>query len=137
MKSLYITAWAALVPMAASLCSANSLPPEIEGAMEGFCALPSKLLPVLSSVKDKASADAAAEPLYRELSEVYKVCDAMRSIRQLSTEQSALVRARYEMRMRTEWGKLYEQIFRLQREQCYYSTAFNKQFQTLIMMLEQ
>ena len=138
MKSLPIVAWAALVPLAAPLSTAaEQLSPEIEEAMESFCALPAKLLPVLSSVTDKATADAAAEPLYRELSGVYEVCDAMRGIRQLTPEQSALVRKRYEMRMRTEWGKLYEQIFRLQRAQCYYSTAFNKQFQTLSMMLEQ
>ena len=74
MKSLPIVAWAALVPLAAPLSTAaEQLSPEIEEAMESFCALPAKLLPVLSSVTDKATADAAAEPLYRELSGVYEM----------------------------------------------------------------
>lgn len=120
-----------------AVCAADGLSAELAEAMESYCALPGKLLPALSAARDAASADTAADELRKLLPEVYRVCDRVRHIDSLTPEQSRLIRERYEQRMRTEWGKVYEHIFRLQHEQCYYSAAFNEQFQTLIMMLEQ
>lgn len=121
----------------AAICAAEELSAELAESMESYCKLPEKLLPALSAARDTDSADAAAVELRKLLPEVYRVCDRVRRIDRLTPEQSRIIRERYEHRMRAEWGKVYEHIFRLQHEQCYYSAAFNEQFQTLIMMLEQ
>lgn len=125
------------VSLSAAVCAAEALSAELTEAMESYCELPAKLLPALSAARDTDSADAAAVELRKLLPEVYRVCDRVRRIDSLTAEQSRIIRERYEKRMRTEWGKVYEHIFRLQHEQCYYSSAFNDAFQTLIMMLEQ
>ncbi len=131
-----------LIPGVLSLCAvqilhASTLPPEWDTALERYCELPAKLVPVLEQFTDTKTADEAAPKLNALLREVYDVCTALQTIKSLSEAQAADVKARYEKRMREEWGKVFSQIFRLQQAQCFQSSLFNQQFQLLGMMLDQ
>lgn len=121
----------------AAALHASTLPPEWEKAMEDYCALPSKLVPVLEQVTDTKTADQAAPKLHALLKDVYGVCTELQNIKALSKEQATEVKTRYEKQMREEWAKVFKQIFRLQKAQCFQSSLFNQQFQLLVMMLEQ
>mgnify|MGYP003321761260 CR=1 FL=1 len=126
---------AALLPaLAAPVVLA--LPPAVEQAFERYMAIPAALLPVLEKVKDKATADAAAPQLQEALAAVYDARDALKEIKELSEADAAEVKARYEKRMREEWGRLYREIFRLQQAKCYNSEEFFKLFSYMCLMLE-
>ncbi len=114
-----------------------SIPAEIDKAFADYVALPDKLIPIMTGVKDKATADAAAEPMFAELQKVYDTRSALQKITKLPPEVATQLKNKYEKDMRTRWGKVYEQIFRLQKVRCYDSLPFFKQFHTLCMMLEQ
>ena len=126
---------AALLPALAAHV-ALALPPAVEQAFERYMAIPAALLPVLEKVKDKASADAAAPQLQEALAAVYDARDALKDIKELSEADAAEVKARYEKRMREEWGRLYREIFRLQNNRCYDSEQFFKYFSYMTLMLE-
>lgn len=117
------------------VCAAD-LPAALDGAMQRYIALPDALLPVLEAARDKASADRAAEDLQALLPRVYEARQELRDITALSPSEQELVRRRYEMQMRTRWGKVFSHIFRLQRTRCYESVSFFKHFNTLCVMLE-
>lgn len=114
-----------------------ALPTEVKAAFDAYCALPAELLPVLESVQDKATADAAAPKLHAALDKIYTTRDAMQKVQQLTPEQSALVQQQYATRMRQDWGRVYEHIFRLRKVQCYGSIAFVKEFGYMTLMLAQ
>lgn len=114
-----------------------ALPAEVKAAFDAYCALPAELLPVLESVQDKTTADAAAPKLHAALDKIYTTRDAMQKVQQLTPEQSALVQQQYATRMRQDWGRVYEHIFRLRKEQCYGSIAFVKEFGYMTLMLAQ
>ncbi len=118
------------------LVEAQSIPPLVDEAFAGYAGLPAKLVPILAEAQDKASADAAAPRLLEALPAVYDARSALHRIPSLGKEETELVQQKYETRLRQEWGKLFEQIYRLQKAQCYGSIPFFKQFQTLCLMLE-
>ncbi len=114
----------------------NAIPPLVDEAFASYAALPSKLVPVLSKVKDKESADTAAPALFALLPEVYDTRTALHRIGEMGRAETQLVQQKYETQLRREWGKLFEQIYRLQKTQCYGSQELFKQFQILCLMLE-
>ncbi len=121
-----------LVPVIA----AQQLPPLVDEAFAAYAALPAKLVPILAEAKDRESADAAASKLLEALPAVYDARTALHRIPTLGEKETQLVQHKYETRLRSEWGKLFEHIYRLQRAQCYGSIPFLKQFQTMCLMLE-
>lgn len=142
MKSLLNTVLfgAALVLGAVPLSVSAAQPPlpaEVQTAFDAYCALPGKLLPVLESVQDKASADAAAPKLHAALDKIYVTRDAMQKVSALTPAQSAHVQKQYAAKMRQDWGRVYEQIFRLRKAQCYGSIAFVNEFGYMNLMLAQ
>ncbi len=118
------------------LLDAQELPPLVDEAFAGYAALPSTLVPILAEAKDKASADAAAPKLFEALTAVYDARSALHRIPSLGERETQLVQQKYEARLRSEWGKLFEHIYRLQKAKCYGSLPLFKQFQTLCLMLE-
>ncbi len=122
----------ALVP----LVEAQVVSPQVDAAFASYAALPAKLVPVLEQAQSKETADAAAPALQALLPQVYDARSALHAIASLSAEETRQVQQKYEQQLRREWGKLFEQIFRLQKAQCYGSVPFLKQFHTLCLMLE-
>ena len=115
---------------------AASIPPEVDGAMQRYVELADALLPALTVIKDQKTAEENAAGLQDMLSRVYDVRRDLKNIESLDPEVTKAVRAKYETKMRTGWGKVYEHIIRLQRAKCYGSVACLKQFQTLCLFLE-
>ncbi len=121
-----------LVP---GIVQAQAVDAKVDEAFARYAALPAMLIPILKEAVDKESADAAAPKLLEALPAVYDARSSLHNLR-LDEQQTRLVRQKYGERMQREWGKLFEQIYRLQGVACYGSIPFFKQFQTLCMMLE-
>ena len=113
-----------------------AIPVGIDRAFSDFTTLPDELLPVLEGVTDRESAENATEKLNNLLPKVYDARTAMQRITSLSADVKAEVIKKYGKEMQTNWGKVYEQIFRLQQVRCYNSLSFFKQFHALCMMLD-
>lgn len=124
------------VPLSVA-AEAPALPAEVKAAFDAYCALPAELLPVLERVQDKTSADAAAPSLHAALDKIYTTRNAMQKVQELTPEQTELVQQRYAARMRQDWGRVYEHIFRLRKAQCYGSIAFVNEFGYMTLMLAQ
>ncbi len=124
------------VPLSVSAAE-PALPAEVKEAFDAYTTLPAELLPILESVQDKASADAAAPRLHAALDKIYVTRDAMQKVNTLTPEQSALVQKQYASTMRQGWGRVYEQLFRLRKAQCYGSIAFVNEFGYMNLMLAQ
>ena len=128
-----LTAAVALVPAMVQA----AIPTDIDKAFAAYTQLPEQLLPVLQNVKDKESADKSADALNAVLPQLFDLRTELTKITTLSPEVSAEVVRKYSNAMRQNWGKVYEEIFRLQKQRCYNSLSFFKQFQVLCMMLDQ
>lgn len=113
-----------------------AIPAGIDRAFSDFTALPVELLPVLEGVTDRDSAEKATEKLNNLLPKVYDARTAIQRISTLPADVKAEVIKKYGKDMQTNWGKVYEQIFRLQQVRCYNSLSFFKQFHALCMMLD-
>ena len=116
-------------------CAEEPLPPELDAAVARYTALPDTLLPLLQQVKDRASADRAAEPLRLQTVEVLKLGREISGVKSLTPEQQQLICRKYEQAMREKWGKVYGEIFRIQSAHCFRSVEFAKSFQMLSMLL--
>lgn len=127
----------ALCAAPAMHAAAADIPADIDRSFADYVALPDTLVPILESATDKASADAAADKLFAVLPKVYDTRSALQKIPALTPSTAAAVQEKYEREMRTGWGRVYAQIFRLQKVRCYDSVPFFKQFHTLCMMLDQ
>ena len=112
-----------------------AIPADIDRVFRTYTAIPDTLVPVLEKATSRESADSAAPELRVELITLYKNRAELENIQSLSPAVKAEVLKKYEMDMRRSWGKVYEQIFRLQKVQCYGSVNFYREFQTLCMML--
>lgn len=121
---------------AAPLSAQDSLPSHITNLFDSYVKLPDSLVPVLRSVNDKDGATAAAPKLRAELEKLYAIRESLRKVSSLTPRQNELVRNRYEQAMREQWGKVYTEMFRLQREKCYGSAEFTRLYRIMCMMLD-
>ncbi len=126
----------ALALILAPIVEAQAISPQVDTAFSRYAALPSTLLPILTEAQNRETADAAAPALKAALPEVYEARSALHAISSIGKEEVQQVQQKYETQLRQEWGKLFEQIYRLQKNHCYGSLPFFKQFQTLCLMLE-
>ncbi len=125
-----------LVAAPAALAQQAGIPPSVDAAFDRYVRLPDTLVPILESATDKASADAAADALFAALPELYEARSGLEAIAALSPAETAAVEEKYGLAMRRNWGKVFQEIYRLQRARCYESVPLLKQFQTMCMMLE-
>lgn len=121
---------------AAPLAAQEALPSHITNLFDSYVKLPDSLVPVLRSVNDKDGATAAAPKLRAELEKLYDIRESLRKVSSLTPRQNELVRNRYEQAMREQWGKVYTEMFRLQREKCYGSAEFTRLYRIMCMMLD-
>lgn len=121
---------------AAPIVAQEVLPSHITDLFDSYVKLPDTLVPVLRSANDKASATAAAPKLRAELEKLYAIRESLKKVSSLTPQQNELVRNRYEQAMRERWGKVYDEMFRLQREKCYGSAEFTRLYRIMCMMLD-
>ena len=119
------------------VCATESTSPrEYDAAFERYIALGDELSLLLEKAQDRRSAETLAGELQGVLLRVDESRLEMRSITNLTETQSRHIREKYEKRMRTSWGKVYDQIYRLQKSRCYDSVALLKPFSILCSFLE-
>ena len=128
-----------LIPALACTCmyAQAAIPADIDTTFKNYIQLATELEPVLATVKDRQTAEAATQPLYDLLPKVYEARTALLKIESLPTEVQAEVVQQYGKTMQVEWGKVYAHIFRIEKANCYHSLSFFKQFRALCMMLQQ
>ena len=125
-----------LLLSAAPVSAQEALPTHITNLFDAYVKLPDTLVPVLRNVNDKASATAEAPKLRAELEKLYQIRESLKKVSSLTPQQNELVRNRYEQTMREQWGKVYSEMFRLQREKCYGSPEFSRLYRIMCMMLD-
>ena len=91
---------------------------------------------MLASAKDAAGAEKAAPALQALLPRVMDSGRELKSISALSQEDSQHIRAKFERPMRGAWGKVYDEIYRLQKSRCYECVSFFRSFSILCSLLE-
>lgn len=133
MKIIYTVA----VSVVCSISAQAAIPAEIEGAFLRYIQLARELEPILAAAQDQETADAHARALYDILPRVYEARTELMKIEKLSPQVQAELVQKYGKAMQTAWGKVYEQIFRLEKCNCYHSLSYFKQFRALCMMLQQ
>ncbi len=101
-----------------------------------YVKLGEELAPVLASAKDAAGAEKAAPALQALLPRVMDSGRELKSISALSQEDSQHIRAKFERPMREAWGKVYDEIYRLQKSRCYECVSFFRSFSILCSLLE-
>ncbi len=92
---------------------------------------------LLEKVKSKESADSSAPELQKlslRFAEIRKQFNALDVIPDASRDE---LFTRYEMPLRQSWGKVYSEIFRIQKEQSYGSNDFVKAFQVFCQLLNE
>lgn len=113
-----------------------STPEDLDGVFERYIQLGEELVPVLQKVQDRKTADSAAQEVQNMLLQVDESRLETRAIKELTPEQARHIRDKYEVRMRATWGKVYDEIYRLQKMRCYGSVDFLKPFSLLCSFLE-
>ncbi len=124
-----------VLPIAAPVIAQANLPSHITELFESYITLPKTLVPALQSATDRQSADNAAPRLREELKKLYGIRDALQKVSALTPQQNEQVRKLYEKEMREQWGKVYEEMFRLQQNRCYGSAEFAKVYKIMCLML--
>lgn len=135
-RVLYVLSAAASVVWAAG-AQAAELPPEVDAAFAHYTALAEELVPVLQAAQDAQSAGEAAPQLEKLLSKVMDAKRELDEIKELPPEVAAEVRRKYEQKMRSNWGRVYDEVYRLQSVRCYENVPFFKNFRTLCVFLNQ
>ena len=120
-----------------SISAQAAIPTDLKQTFEDYIALAKEIEPILSAAKDQQTADDQALALYDILPKVYEARTVLQKIENLTPEVQAELVEKYGKTMQIEWGKVYEQIFRLEKVNCYHSLSFFKQFRALCMMLQQ
>lgn len=128
-----------LVPafLCTCMCAHAAIPADIENVFKSYIQLAKEIEPVLAAAVDQESADNATQALYNLLPKAYEARTELLKIESLPADVQAELIQKYGKTMQVEWGKVYEQIFRLEKANCYHSLSFFKQFRALCMMLQQ
>lgn len=108
----------------------------MEEAFVHYVKLGEELAPILASAQDAAGAEKAAPALEALLPRVMDSGRELKSIPTLSEEDARRIRAKFERSMRETWGKVYDEIYRLQRVRCYECVPFFRSFSILCSLLE-
>lgn len=119
------------------MCAQAAIPADIDNVFKSYIQLAKEIEPVLAAAVDQKSADNATQALYDLLPKTYEARTALLKIESLPADVQAELIQKYGKTMQVEWGKVYEQIFRLEKANCYHSLSFFKQFRALCMMLQQ
>lgn len=109
--------------------------PAYETAMNEYITFADSLLPVLVSVKDTATADAAAPSLSAMLPTLIEMRGKINNLPPLQGSDKVELERRFALKIRTQWGDVFREIFRLQSAQCFNSASFRDVFTSMCLIL--
>ncbi|MBO5684781.1 MAG: hypothetical protein J6R92_07520 [Akkermansia sp.] len=135
MKISYLPALLLMTP-ALHAAPEAALPGVVKEAFDAYSHLPGVLVPIMQKAQDTKSANACATELKQALIHVYNVREKLHNLPRLTPSQNQQVRQQYEQIMRKEWGRMYDEISRLQGNRCFQSADFAEVFRLLCMMIE-
>ena len=108
---------------------------ELEQVLEQYCQIPDQLAPLLQGVQDAPTAEQAAPKLKQLNAQIYSLAAQLKKIEAFSAQQRESLQKKFELRMRQQWGRVYDELYRIQRAQCYRHADFTYQFRTLCNIL--
>ncbi len=131
-----LTQWliAAVLVLSGTVLGADKA---LEDVFARYIKLGEELAPVLAAAKDATSAEKAASALKDMLPRVIDTGREIKAISSLNAEETKELLAKFEKPMRTAWGKVFDEIYRLQKTQCYGSVSFFSPFSILCSLLEE
>lgn len=125
-----------IIAMVSLLSTAFGVDHATEEVLSRYIKLGEELVPVLSAARDATGAEKAAPALQALLPRVMDSGRELKAVASLSEEDSRQLRAKFERPMRETWGKVYDEIYRLQRVRCYECVSFFRSFSILCSLLE-
>lgn len=135
MKSYHL--FLALALCAPAWSQTEAIPLDIDSIFSRYCQIAHDVLPILKGVTDKASADAAAPLLEKQMVPLFLLKKEFANLKTLPAGSEAAISKKYERPMRESWGNVYAEIFRLQKAQGFASIAFARQLQAYCTLLNQ
>lgn len=109
--------------------------PDYDAAMKEYVSFPAELIPVLASAKDRASAEQAAPKLKALLPRLFEMRETIKKLPVPDSAEAHALENRYALEMRTQWGAVFKEIYRLQSAECFGSESFRKNFTMLCLIL--
>lgn len=106
-----------------------------DAVMKQYVGFPAKLIPVLSSARDAASAQTAAPKLEALLPQLFQLREQIKQLPVPDSTSARALESRYALEMRTQWGAVFREIYRLQAAECFGSESFRKNFTMLCLIL--
>lgn len=103
--------------------------------MKQYIGFTAELVPVLVSAKDAASAETAAPQLEALMPRLFALRENIKKLPVPDAETAKALESAYGLEMRTKWGEVFREIYRLQAAACYNSESFRKSFTTMCLIL--
>ncbi len=110
---------------------------ELDSLLADYIKIAEDLTAILLQVDSRESATAHSQELAKIVVRLDKVRQRFEKIPPLADAEGQPIRQKYEQKMRVAWGKLYTEIFRIQKKQCFGSQPFLEQFQVFCQLLNQ
>ncbi len=134
-QSIPILITAALMqPCVAEVAAASH---ELDSLMADYIKVAEDITTLLLKVDSRESATAQSEELGKLVLRLDDIRKKLEKIPPLAEAEGEPIRQKYEQEMRVAWGKLYQEIFRIQKKQCFGSQPFLEQFQVFCQLLNQ
>lgn len=124
-----------IIACSAMIQTQAEISPACETAMNEYISLADALISVLGPVKDTATAESAVASLSAMLPSLIEVRKKINDLPPLQDADKAELERRYAMKMRTQWGEVFREIFRIQSAQCFHSDSFREVFTSMCLIL--
>lgn len=131
-KLLYVLLFLSALPFLEAVPEARRA---CDAVMKQYVGFPSELVPVLASAKDGVSAEAAAPKLEALLPRLFALREQIKKLPVPDAETAKELESAYGLDMRTKWGEVFQEIYRLQAAACFNSESFQKIFMTMCLIL--
>jgi len=108
----------------------------ITEVLEEYIQLADETTKLLAEVVDTSSAAKAAPKLEKLILKTNTIKEALMSFNEFTPAENEKYLQQYEKPMRVSWGKCYDQIFRLQKHQCFRQLNFARNFRVLCELIQ-
>lgn len=127
-----------LIPLTCIVSEAQTKKSEssVSQVLEDYIQLANDLTKLLESVENSETALKASSELEKLIIKTGAIKDSLTKFSEFKPEESAKYLQLYEKPMRVSWGKCYDQIYRLQKQQCYRQMNFARNFRILCELIQ-
>lgn len=127
-----------LIPLTCLVSEAQTKKSEssVSQVFEDYIQLANELTELLETVKNNETAQKASPELEKLIIKTNAIKETLLGFSEFKPEESAKYLRLYEKPMRVSWGKCYDQIYRLQKQQCYRQMNFARNYRILCELIQ-